>query len=174
MTAKRWSSPLCVACQSITLEMFKNGFEHPLDYPQVVEMGKTCKLCRLIVCSISHLQTTSADRYQVNLNYDLWALSLPRMPYLVRYPALSILRNDYPRLVERVDAPPRRIVWKRQMAITQRYINGEFNDGNTIQISAPKGKQIVHCLSVGCSNHVHRFNIQEPWLFHQGNRINCR
>lgn len=143
MKPKRWSSPLCVACQSITLEMFMNGFEHPLDYPQIVEMGKTCKLCRLIVCSTSHLQT-SANRYQVNLNYNFWALSLPRLPYLVREPALAINENGSPVVFERVNAPPRRVIWKRQMAIVQRYINGEFNDGNTIQISAPEGKKILH------------------------------
>lgn len=142
MSPNQWDSPLCSACQSITLEMFMNGFEHPSNYSQIVEMGKTCKLCRLIVCSTSHLQT-SANRYQVNRDYDFWALALPRLPYLIRDPALVLQESGPPLVLEKVNSPPQRVSWKRYNTILQRYINGDFNDGNTIQISAPKGKKPI-------------------------------
>ncbi|KAH8727761.1 heterokaryon incompatibility protein-domain-containing protein [Phaeosphaeriaceae sp. PMI808] len=138
MEPKGWSSPLCVACQSITLEMFRNGFEHPLPYPRIVEMGKTCMLCRLIVCSTSHLQTLEANRYEVNRDYHIWASTLPQLPYLVRNSDLVYQENGPPFILETVNSPPWRVSWKRQWTGLQRYIKGEFNDGNTIQISAPK------------------------------------
>lgn len=123
-----------------------DGFEHPLNYPQIVEMGKTCMLCRLIVCSTCHLQT-SAGRYEVNRDYYAWALTLPGLPYVVRDPAAVFQENGPPLLHERVESPPRRVSWKRSVTISQRYINGDFNDGKTIQIWAPKGKKLVDFFS---------------------------
>jgi hypothetical protein len=148
MGPKDWSSPLCVACQSITLEMFMNGFEHPLPYPRIVAMGKTCMLCRLIVCSTSHLQTLAANRYEVNRNYHIWASTLPQLPYLVRNSDLVYKGNSPPFILEIVESPPWRVFWKRQGIGSQRYINGEFNDGNTIQISAPKSKELKYLLLI--------------------------
>jgi hypothetical protein len=126
--------------------MFMNGFEHPLSYPQIVDMGKTCMLCRLIVCSISHLQT-AVSRYEVNRDYDNWALILPGLPYVVRDSAPILQKGGPPLVYERMDYPPRRVSWRRHVAVLQRYINGDFNDGKTIQVLAPKGKKLVEFFS---------------------------
>ena len=40
---------LCAACRTITLSMFLNGFQHPLDYNQILVSQNCCRLCALML-----------------------------------------------------------------------------------------------------------------------------
>jgi hypothetical protein len=42
---------LCVVCRTITLSMFLQGFQHPLDYNQILLSQNGCQLCALMISS---------------------------------------------------------------------------------------------------------------------------
>lgn len=42
------ASELCSACSKVTLSMLIDGFQHPLDYNQVLQSKANCRLCEIV------------------------------------------------------------------------------------------------------------------------------
>lgn len=57
---------LCAACSTITLPMLLEGFQHPLDYNQVLQSKDHCRLCDLVMDAYdshdSHVYTKNGKR----------------------------------------------------------------------------------------------------------------
>lgn len=45
------ATEICAACNTITVSMLVNGFEHPLDYHQILESKNHCQFCALVANS---------------------------------------------------------------------------------------------------------------------------
>lgn len=55
------ASELCSACSNITLSMLIDGFQHPLDYNQVLQSKEHCRLCEIV---------SNAYKSQTCVKYD--------------------------------------------------------------------------------------------------------
>jgi hypothetical protein len=126
-------TPLCTACESITLEQLCKGFEHPLAYKDAIESGKTCSFCRLMVCTFARLQVRG-NAYEVDANYDFFVPELGSNKMVQQVQKLSSNANIPFQIMKKV---PKYLTWERLQ--TMPGLCGCFNDGGTIQISAPEG-----------------------------------
>ncbi|KAK7177874.1 heterokaryon incompatibility protein [Paraphaeosphaeria sporulosa] len=129
-------STLCSACRSLTFIELRDGYTHPLTYTRTVLSGKSCQLCRLMVCSMSRLQTVT-NSYETNERYDVEADKLSNTPALYRtsVPGIPLFEQEY--LLSSV-------AWSRQQYYgepghSSEVRKGNFNDGETIQITASEG-----------------------------------
>jgi hypothetical protein len=77
------NSELCHTCRGLTFVMLRDGFKHPLPYSKIISSGKRCQLCRLIVCSMSKLQTKFGS-YELENHYNALSESLPFRPAIFR------------------------------------------------------------------------------------------
>lgn len=138
------TSPLCGSCKAVTFTMLLNGFVHPKLFIDAVASGRTCKLCRLMVCMYSKLQLKSPwSPYEVEKSYDTISDSLSSLPAVRRD---VVGREDLP-YFETLEKPVHGLSWKRgeyKMDFASmpnpvlRY--GNFGDGSTIQVSASEGE----------------------------------
>ncbi|KAI8680767.1 HET domain-containing protein [Fusarium sp. Ph1] len=55
------ASELCSACSNVTLSMLIDGFQHPLDYNQVLQSKEHCRLCEIV---------SNAYKSQTCVKYD--------------------------------------------------------------------------------------------------------
>lgn len=122
---------LCSACRLITINQLASGFTHALTYQQTLISGRTCRLCRLMVCSFSRLQVHETP-YDVEANYDA------NMDRLARLPAI---RRQSP-FTEVLEEPPRHLEWKRNH--TSELNEGSFSDGASIQVRLPQGIHFLY------------------------------
>ena len=133
----------CSACKALTFVQLLNGYDHPLNYRATVQSGKSCRLCRLIVCSMAKLQL-HCDSYGLELQYNSMAGKLPSLPILSRHEL--VLEGALP-LVE-VMKLPSDLKWDRQEYIGEpnyetQVRKGNFNGGETIQISATESLMAI-------------------------------
>lgn len=130
---------LCSACKNLTFTLLRDGYKHPLTYEATVLSGKTCRLCRMIVCSMGKLQTYHTC-YELEKLYDTVADTLPHLPAVTRY---CIEGSGFPLAVEMLDVPLD-VVWTRDQYSGKpsdcewQVREGSFNDGDTIKITADK------------------------------------
>jgi hypothetical protein len=127
------ATTLCSACKALTFAQLYGGYTHPLSYAKTVSSGKTCRLCRLITCSMSRLQTSN-DCYEADRKYDLIAEEMPHLPAVSRSAVPGILPVEQMYL-------PLFIEWSRHAYLAEPGLlsevrKGNFNDGETIQITA--------------------------------------
>jgi hypothetical protein len=132
-------SNICTACSGITLEMLHSGFQHCLTYQQTIESGRTCRLCRLMVCTFARLQIGS-NCYDVDQSYEASVQLLKQSKSVLRHALPSNARNLGVVMESMID-PPLHLAWKRHETMPE--LCGTFGDGATIQVSAPEG--IVFC-----------------------------
>jgi hypothetical protein len=135
--------------------MLLAGFEHPLTYAQTLQSGKTCKLCRLMVCMYSKLQTHKS-RYDVDKDYDSMTLQLAELSAVRRHFAGGVL-------VESMDPPPEHFQWEPDNILCKydgQVQKGTFSDGATIQISAPKGESNHLGITMGKALNDTKYKIQ--------------
>jgi len=136
MMATQNDAELCYVCKGLTFTLLRDGYTHPLTYENTVSSGKRCRLCRLIVCTMSKLQT--ADRcYELEKKYDSMARKLPQLPAVSRQ---HLHGPGFPPLVENMDLPLD-VVWCRNQYIGEpgfeyELRKGNFNDGETVQFTA--------------------------------------
>lgn len=130
------NAQLCTSCKSLTFVMLRDGYQHPLSYRDTASSGKSCRLCRLIICSVGKLQI-ARNCYQIESDYDSMSGRLPNLPAVSRGPTLG---RGVPPAAETMSIP-QELVWRRD-----QYINtndgvsmGNYNDGETIKITAPQG-----------------------------------
>lgn len=131
---------LCAPCSALTFTMLRDGYTHPLKYTDTIKSGKTCALCRLIICSTGKL-SANLGSYRMHYQYHSLAPRLPELPAVSREE--KIISGLSP-VIERFK-PLAELHWS-----TDQYIGdlenslearkGNFNDGETIQITAPAGK----------------------------------
>jgi hypothetical protein len=131
---------LCSACKHFTFTHINDGFTHPLSYPNIVRSGQSCQLCRLIVCSMSKLQIMSTTSYATNRRYDALMASLPSLPAVIRRSAPDLLPFEQ-------EYPLSSIAWTRDQyrgepGYPTEVRKGNFNDGETIHVTAPEGKAV--------------------------------
>lgn len=129
---------LCVSCKALTLIMLRDGYKHPLSYGNTVLSGQTCRLCRLIVCSLSTLQTKLNSR-GLEERYMSLVESLPTLPAVSRRQALGI------GLLE-ISEPLRDLEWSRHEYLpnNREIQKGNFTQGETIQVTSPSSKYNIH------------------------------
>lgn len=160
MEYPRNPTTLCSACKTLTFSQLRDGYDHRLSYAKTVSSGKTCRLCRLIICSMSRLQTTS-NCYETEKNYDSMAEELPQLPMISRIVTLGFLP------IEKMSLPSL-ISWRRQNyhaepGFASEVRNGKFNNGETIQITADESKpQKSFCLAKNNAKIDSRFTLPEP------------
>lgn len=135
----QWESPLCSACKTVTYEMLVRGFKHSLTYEQTVESGKTCKLCRLMICSYSRLQVYD-DMYDIEKNYDHWASKLPALA--------AVKQTTFPFIIQKMKPPPKNLQWTPNDRNDRRGIKGYFSEGATVQLSAPYGSCLEKAITL--------------------------
>lgn len=139
MDPKTWLSTLCPTCSLITYEMFQAGFEHQLTYRKTIESGKSCTLCRLMICPIGKLQVLDdeADLYDLERNYDSWSEKLLQLRYVKQLEGINPEENWVCQ-----DMPvPDKILWSRKSTNTSpsKPLRGRFNNGSSIQIRVTLG-----------------------------------
>jgi len=130
---------LCSACKTLTFTLLRDGYIHPLMYESTISSGKTCQLCRLIVCTMGKLQTGDTC-YELEKKYDSIADKLSQLPAVSRH---WIEGASFPPIVESLNLPSN-VVWSRNQYLFEsdsesQVRKGNFNDGETIQITAPDG-----------------------------------
>ena len=138
------ASPLCGSCKAITFTMLLEGFVHPKSFTDVVVSGRTCKLCRLMVCMYSKLQIKSPwSPYEVEKSYDTISDSLPSLSVVSRE-LVGLEEQPY---FETLEKPVDYLAWNRgeyMMDNTSRpkpFLRyGNFGGGSTIQVSACEGE----------------------------------
>jgi hypothetical protein len=138
------TSPLCGSCKAVTFTMLLDGFVHPKRFTDAIVSGRTCKLCRLMVCMYSKLQIKSPwSPYEVEKSYDTISDSLASLPAVSRE---LVGIEDLP-YFETLEKPVDCLSWKRgeyQMDFKVRpkpiLRYGNFGDGSTIQVSACEGE----------------------------------
>ena len=139
---------LCAPCSTLTFTMLRDGYTHPLTYRDTVTSGETCALCRLMICSTGKL-STNFDSYKMHNQYSSLAPRLPELPAVEREE--SIVLGPSP-IIERLQ-PLVELEWStgryyRGLEHSQELRNGSFNDGETIQITTPAGKDFfLSCLN---------------------------
>jgi hypothetical protein len=129
--------------------MLLDGFVHPKRFPDAVASGRTCRLCRLMVCMYSKLQIKSPwSPYNVEKSYDTISGSLLSLPAVRRE---FVGREDLP-YFETLEKTVDCLSWKRGEYTTDltswpkpvlRY--GNFGDASTIQVSASGGEFLSLC-----------------------------
>jgi hypothetical protein len=129
-------SELCSVCRNITLEMLFVGFEHPLTYEQAIESGRSCRFCRLMVCSYARLQV-HANAYEVERNYESFIRLLKQSGAVFRHQLPRSAWQELGHIMETLVEPPKQFCWDRHEQWDGVY--GTFSDGCTIQVSAPEG-----------------------------------
>src|ERR1700743_2978488 len=117
---------LCSVCRLITINQLAAGCTHALTYQQTLISGRTCRLCRLMVCTFSRLQVHETP-YDVEANYDANVDRLARLP---------AIRRQSP-FTEVLEEPPKHLEWKRSRTIELN--EGSFSDGASIQVRLPQG-----------------------------------
>lgn len=127
---------LCHECCKITFAMLYCGFESALTYQQTIESGKTCKLCRLVVCSFGRLQNGS-NAYEIDQNYDASIPLLKISAAVHRHSVPSIAARALGPIMDSMAEPPRYLSWERHKHMPG--ICGSFGGGTTIQLAAPEG-----------------------------------
>lgn len=130
---------LCSACKAVTFTMLRDGYVHPLGYKCTVLSGQTCRMCRLIVCSIAKLQMMVSCR-DIEAQYMELAHKLPAFPAVSRRLGLGATPLG---VVETLDTLSD-LVWSRDEYLAEalnrsEIRKGNFNQGETIQITAPSG-----------------------------------
>lgn len=136
---------LCSACKALTFYQLRNGYRHPLDYRAAVRSGHKCQLCKLIVCSMGRLQIPGpCDSYELEQQYNSMAEKLPGLPVVSRHQLAH--RRELP-LVEVMNLPSD-LIWSRREYIGEpnyesQVRKGNFNGGETIQISAREGLMLI-------------------------------
>ncbi|KAF5968274.1 hypothetical protein FCOIX_11522 [Fusarium coicis] len=101
--------------------MLRDGYTHPLTYRETIKSGETCALCRLMICSTGKL---SANLESYKMHYQEEKITSGLSP-----------------VVERLK-PLIEVHWSTNQYICDLENNwearkGNFNDGETIQITAP-------------------------------------
>lgn len=137
---------LCSACQSLTFAQFRDGYTHPLNYPRMVESGKSCLLYKLIVCSMAKLQTTY-NCYEFEAKYDSKAGKITQKQAVSRQRALE---EDY-QVLELLKIP-QEVSWGRSKYMwypnsDRKISSGNFNQGETIEITAPESNNTISSTS---------------------------
>lgn len=148
MADASWTSQLCGACRDITYKMLADGFEHSLTFEETVDSGHTCQFCRIMVCTFSKVQVKDWNIPEIHQNYHKWADKLKLLPYVVQISGA----NDPGFTKQELVPPPKHLRWIRNSARRSPYLNGNFNDGSTIQLSAPRGEQCVYETPIICAN----------------------
>lgn len=136
------SSPLCSACKGITFTMLLDGFVHPKHFTDLVVSGRTCRLCRLIVCMHAKLQRKDPwNPYEVEKDYDAISVSLPSLPAVRRvYPGTL----DLPHLD--ILQKPGYLTWTRNDYGPKHTLQGGYFGGRgTIQVTASEGEFSLIC-----------------------------
>jgi hypothetical protein len=124
--------------------MLLDGFVHSKRFTDAVASGRTCKLCRLMVCMYSKLQIQSPwSPYDVEKSYDTIFNSLPSLPAISRE---FVGREDLP-YFETLEKTVDCLSWERREYIADLISgpkpvlrHGNFGGGSTIQISASEGE----------------------------------
>jgi hypothetical protein len=140
MAGALWTSELCEACRYITYKMFAVGFEHSLTFEETVDSGDTCKFCRLMVCTFSKVQVKDWNLLEIDQHYGNWAEKLKQLLYIAQNPSAKSPSG----MIQGLLLPPEHLRWARNVCTKPPYLNRNFNDGSTIQLSAPKGERYVN------------------------------
>ncbi|KLP22897.1 tol protein [Fusarium fujikuroi] len=161
--------------------MLRDGYAHPLTYKDTIKSGETCALCRLMICSTGKL-SANLDSYKIHYQYHSLAPRLPELPAVSREE--KVISGLSP-LIERLK-PLAELHWG-----TNQYIGdlensweakkGNFNDGETIQITAPADSLygahgFVPLTDVEPASSKRNYRVLRKWLStcmasHQGCRL---
>ncbi|RSM01903.1 hypothetical protein CEP52_008289 [Fusarium oligoseptatum] len=117
--------------------MLRDGYTHPLTYRDIITSGETCALCRLMVCSTGKL-SANLGSYEMDNQYDSLAPRLSELPAVSREG--STILGPSP-VIEKLK-PLVELNWSTSQYDVERENSrevrkGNFNDGETIQITAP-------------------------------------
>ncbi|KAF4467376.1 HET-domain-containing [Fusarium albosuccineum] len=117
--------------------MLRDGYTHPLADRDTITSGKTCALCRLMVCSTGKL-SVDLDSYKMDNQYHYLTPRLPELPAVSR--GGSTILGPSP-VIEKLK-PLVELNWSTSQYDGERgnsweVRKGNFNDGETIQITAP-------------------------------------
>jgi hypothetical protein len=77
--------------------------------------------------------------YEVDRDYDSLSWSLPETPYVIQCGGSTMSSSP---IIQWWKPPPQYLQWTRNPMVESPFLNGYFNDGATIQISASKGVSI--------------------------------
>lgn len=130
--------PLCHGCQTLTFVSLRDGFTHPMVYSEIVISGKTCPLCRMIVCTMGKLQNNNAC-HEIEKRYD------SEIERLVHLPAVYRHQIHWPGLFPLLEQliKPYHINWRTEEyhsdGLDHEVRKGNFEGGETIQVTAAKG-----------------------------------
>ncbi|EEU47173.1 uncharacterized protein NECHADRAFT_77365 [Fusarium vanettenii 77-13-4] len=128
---------LCATCSALTFTMLRDGYTHPLAYRDTIASGETCALCRLMVCSTGKL-SVNLDSYKMDNQYHSLAPRLPELPAVSREG--SIIFGPSPvieKLKPLVELNWSTIQYDGDRENSWEVRKGNFDDGETIQITAP-------------------------------------
>ncbi|EWG50793.1 hypothetical protein FVEG_16691 [Fusarium verticillioides 7600] len=128
---------LCAPCSALTFTMLRDGYTHLLTYRETIKSGETCALCRLMIYSTGKL-SVNLESYKVHYQYNSLA---PRLPELLAVSREERITSGLSPVVERLK-PLAELHWSTNQYICDLKNNwearkGNFNDGETIQITAP-------------------------------------
>ncbi|ORY60766.1 heterokaryon incompatibility protein-domain-containing protein [Pseudomassariella vexata] len=127
--------PLCSSCRGLTFAMLRDGYTHHMPFRQTVISGKTCRMCRLIVCSVAKLHIEDHS-YGLDAKYESEAEKLSYLPAVHR----EKYAFGFP-IMERMQTLSD-IVWDRSQHGAEsehcyQVRKGNFNQGETVQVTAP-------------------------------------
>ncbi|KAH7254330.1 heterokaryon incompatibility protein-domain-containing protein [Fusarium redolens] len=128
---------LCAPRSTLTFVMLRDGYTHPLAYRDTIISGKTCALCRLMICSTGKL-LVNLDSYKMHNQYDSLTPRLPELSAVSREE--STISGQSP-LIEKLKQLAE-LNWSTSQYISDlknswEVRKGNFNDRETIQITAP-------------------------------------
>ncbi|KAF4431493.1 HET-domain-containing [Fusarium acutatum] len=128
---------LCAPCSALTFTMLRDGYTHPLSYLEIIKSGETCALCRLMICSTGML-SANLDSYKMHYQYNSLAPRLPELPAVSRKG--NTISGPSP-VIERLK-PLDQLSWSTNqydddLENSWEVRKGNFNDGETIQITGP-------------------------------------
>ncbi|KAI1085981.1 HET-domain-containing protein [Rostrohypoxylon terebratum] len=175
-------SPICGICKRITFVDLCRGFEHELTYRETIESGRTCKFCRLMVCSFSRRQVL-AKAYEVNNDYEAFIPQLLHLPMIARqqHPVGNPHAMGFPLTEHFIDCP-NHLSWQVLHGMSKEgEVHGCFNDGSTITLTAPEGSaflcpRIIETREIDEANCERNNSLLYTWLrncvdYHMGCRI---
>ncbi|KAI5924516.1 HET-domain-containing protein [Camillea tinctor] len=187
MAQQPLTSPICEICKRITFVDLCTGFDHALTYHEAIESGRTCKFCRLMVCSFSRRQVFP-KAYEVNNDYEAFIPQLLRLPVVTRRQHLvghnPLLTKEFPLTEHYIDSPDY-LSWQVLQRMSQEgKVCGCFNDGTTILLSAPEDSTylrpgLIETREIGEANCERNNSLLYTWLrdcvdYHEGCRTSVR
>lgn len=145
MTTAYHPQRLCAPCSALTFTMLRDGYTHPLVYRDTIKSGETCALCRLMACSIGKLSadlSAGLDWYKAAFQDHFLTFKSPELPAGSREGSTI----SEPSTVNESLNPLLELNWSksqydRDFENSWELRRGKFNDGDTIQITAPAGKE---------------------------------